>query len=301
MFQHQSQISSIPPCNRGVESSPLSQKGTSEGKVTAAFAKEFTDEALTELLEALEKGKSETLKRYLAAMARFHRYSWGNILLIYTQKPNATQVAGFHAWLKFHRHVRKGEKGILIFAPLIGRATKDEDGNTDEPARIFGFRKSYVFDISQTDGEPLPEFATARGETGQFTQRLKDLVIKNKIELVYSTDILPARGLSAGARITLLPDLAAAEEFVVLVHELAHEFLHKSSRRQGTTRTIRETEAEAVSFVVANGIGLDTNTSSSDYIQLHCGDKEILAQSLRVIQETATAILQAILPDRPPV
>ncbi len=87
----------------------------------------------------------------------------------------------------------------------------------------------------------------------------------------------------------------AAEEFSVLVHETAHELLHRGDRRKETTHAIRETEAEAVAFVVASAIGLDTSTSSSDYIQLHSGDKATLAESLGYVQQVAAEILKAVM------
>ena len=100
--------------------------------------------------------------------------------------------------------------------------------------------------------------------------------------------------MSEGGKITLLPDLAPAEHLSVLVHEVAHELLHRGDRRPSTTHTVRETEAEAVAFVVCNAVGLDTNSASSDYIQLHSGDKATLAESLTFIQKTAAEILTAI-------
>jgi len=91
--------------------------------------------------------------------------------------------------------------------------------------------------------------------------------------------------------------MAAAEEFSVIAHEVAHELLHRGDRRADTNHTVRETEAEAVAFVAANAIGLDTGTSSADYIQLHSGDKATLAESLALVQLTAAEILKAILSD----
>ena len=86
--------------------------------MTTEQAKSISETAISRLMDALERGQSEVLKTYLAAMSRFHRYSWGGILLIYSQRPDATHVAGFHAWLRLQRYVRKGEKGIVILAPM---------------------------------------------------------------------------------------------------------------------------------------------------------------------------------------
>ena len=127
--------------------------------------------------------------------------------------------------------------------------------------------------------------------------QLTALVAAKGIKLNYSSDIAPAHGLSSGGKITLLPDLPAAGHFSVLVHELAHELLHRSDRRGQTDIRIRETEAEAVAFVVSSAIGLDTGTASSDYIQLYRGDKQTLIDSLDYIQRVAGEILRYLDPD----
>jgi antirestriction protein ArdC len=259
-------------------------------------AKKLSADALSRLMEALERGQSEALKAYLAIMSRFHKYSWGNCLLIHSQFPNATHVGGFQFWLKLGRHVREGEKGIAILAPMVGKKRTDDEITEDEQTRIFGFRAAHVFDVSQTDGEPLAEFATVNGEPRDYTERLKSFVAAKGIALEYSDEIAPAHGISSGGRITLLPSLGPAEQFSVLVHETGHELLHRTDRRSQTTHSIRETEAEAVAFVVTTAIGLDVNTASADYIQLHSGDKATLAESLAFVQQTAAEILEAIMP-----
>lgn len=116
------------------------------------------------------------------------------------------------------------------------------------------------------------------------------------IALEYDAAIAPAKGMSSGGKITLLPDLSPAETVATLAHEIGHELLHRGDRRSQTTHAIRETEAEAVAFVVCTAIGLDTNTSSADYVQLHGGDKATLTESLAAIQQTASFIIQAIEP-----
>lgn len=252
------------------------------------------------LAEALEAGNSAALTAYLSVTARFHKYSWTNCLLIALQRPNATHVAGFRAWLALGRHFRKGEKGIAILAPIITkrkRDTKDqqEDSSTaDAVGHLVGFRSAYVFDIAQTDGQDLPEFATVKGEPKQYLERLKALVASDAITLDYDDSIAPAKGVSRGGRIALLPNQPAAEEFSTLAHELAHEKLHRSDRRTEATKTIRETEAEAVAFVVCHAIGLDTNSAAADYIKLYNGDRATLCASLHFIQSTAGEILTAL-------
>ncbi len=259
-------------------------------------AKKMSEDALDRLMAALEQGQSETLKNYLRLMSRFRKYSWGNCLLIYSQRPDATHVAGFHAWLKLQRYVRKGEKGIVILAPMIGRKRSDDELTEDLEVRVFGFRAAYVFDVSQTDGEPLPEFATVQGDPAEYTERLKTFIAAKGITLEFSDRIAPANGASSGGKITLRPNLSPAETFSTLVHETGHEMLHRGERRTQTSHTVRETEAEAVAFVVSSAIGLDVNSASADYIQLHAGDRATLAESLAIVQQTAAEILNAIQP-----
>src|ERR1700688_2308988 len=117
-----------------------------------------TKEAGDFLVAALESGHSEVLTQYLGAMARFHTYSFGNVMLIARQKPDATNVAGIRTWNSLGRFVKRGEKGILILAPMVGKnRKKNEDADQAEDAKkteskLFGFRAVYVFDITQTEG-----------------------------------------------------------------------------------------------------------------------------------------------------
>jgi len=262
-------------------------------------AKKLSEDGLTRLMEALDRGESETLKTYLKTMARFRRYSAMNCLLILNQCPTATHVAGYQTWRKLGRQVLKGAKGIAILAPMVGKKKSAEELTEDEQTRLFGFRAAHVFDVSATAGAELPEFATVKGNPSVYMERLKSFATRRGITLEYSADIAPAKGLCSGNAIKLLPDLPPAEEFSVLVHELAHSDLHFGERRGETTKTIRETEAEAVAFVVSEAVGLDTNTSASDYILTYRGDRTTLAESLVFIQRTAAQILDAVLPDAP--
>jgi antirestriction protein ArdC len=251
--------------------------------------------AIDQLSQALESGQSGALKQYLGAIARFHRYSWHNIMLITTQKPAATHVAGFNAWHKLGRFVKKGEKGILILAPVVRRKAENADPTeTDESSTGVGFRAAYVFDISQTDGRELPEIGGVSGDPRDYRERLGKFVAVQGIALEYSETIAPARGLSSGGKITLFPGLSPAEEFATLAHELAHEMMHRAERRTCTTKCIRETEAEAVAFVVCSAIGLDTGTAAQDYIGLYGGDARLLAESLQYVQQASSQILDAI-------
>lgn len=259
----------------------------------------LAERGVAELIAALEQGKSERLLEYLAFQAKFHRYSFNNCLLIAIQKPDATFVAGFQRWKELGRFVRKGEQGIMILAPLVKRTKADEEvlpGLDDESSsRVFGFRATYVFDVSQTEGEELPEFQVITGNPGELVSVLQDLVVSYQIELRYEESLGGAEGVSQGGKIAVLAGLPSAQEFAVLVHELAHELLHRTERRKETTRTIRELEAEAVAYVVCRAAGLDGLARSSDYIQLYNGDKELLLASLYHIQRVASQIIDGLL------
>jgi len=260
-------------------------------------------EAFERLVKDIEGGKSDTLKAYLKAMGRFHRYSVGNAILIQLQKPDATHVAGFRAWQRLGRHVKKGEHGIAIMAPVVyRRKTQTDDSEEDKDTDggiVTTFKTTYVFDISQTDGKPLPEFARAQGDPGGCLERLEGFVADRAIKLERRESLRMAEGISMGGTILLKASLVPAEEFSVLVHELSHELMHYDEGTRPQEKTVREAEAEAVAYVVCQGIGLDVNTASSDYIQLYDGDKKTLMQSLERIQRTAAEILEAVTDEGP--
>jgi len=253
------------------------------------------------LIEQLEARHSEALTNYLTAMSRFHNYSFGNVLEIARQMPTATRVAGFWMWKDLGRSVNAGAKGIRILAPIVGvRRKKDIEAERDitkqNERMLLGFRTAYVFDISQTNGVELPEMEHVAGDPGENIERLTAFLASKGIAVSYSEKIAPALGMSYGGRIALLPGQSKAETFSTLVHEAGHELLHKAERRTATTKTVRETEAEAVAFVVGKAVGLVNGSASADYIQLYKGSASLLAESLEVIQHTASVILAALEP-----
>jgi antirestriction protein ArdC len=256
--------------------------------------KEITGKASEQLVAAMQAGQSEAFTRYLKAIGRFHRYSLCNVLLIASQKPNASYVAGFRTWNELGRFVKKGEKGIMILAPIVRHKTDDQE-EREEPSRtIAGFRAAYVFDITQTDGHELPQIGVVEGEPGEYSDRLRHFAAAQGIVIEYSEEIAPARGTSYGGRIALLPGQSAAEEFSTLAHEIAHELLHRGDRRASTTKQVRETEAEATAFVVCQAVGLEAGSAASDYIQLWNGDVQVLTESLAYIRQAASQMLEAL-------
>jgi hypothetical protein len=256
----------------------------------------------------------QTLKQQLAApghdltpllstMSRFGHYSLSNQFLIYAQRPNATRVLGFHGWRKAGYAVRKGEKGIAIYAPM--RFRSDEDTSTDtlptdapEPKARIGYRVAWVFDISQV--EPLEPLATENAVTPPAVTAelahltaLRTLIVAQGLTL---TDVPmgPGQyGFTDGQTITLATGLTPADTFSTLIHEYAHAKLHFD----GTPRdlTTRETEAEAVAYVVCSHLDVP-NPLSVRYIRAYRGNPETLQQSLHRIRDLANALLTALTP-----
>ena len=301
------------PGTKKIESAIQSAKSTTKNRLvellsdkslTAADKQSLvykeTESALQELEEALRAGKSQALTEYLAVLSRFHNYSMRNIMLIAMQAPDATHVAGFNAWKKLGRTVKKGEKGIRILAPMAYRkknATDQKEASDDDESTkqvLAGFKVVSVFDVTQTEGKELPELAEIGGDPGHFLSRLKKLIASKDIELTYEQLDGSTLGLSKDGAISIQQDLPAPEAFSVLVHELAHELLHKGERRKELNKKVKETEAESVAFVVCTAIGLEPSTRSSDYIQLYQGDAETLAAALDNIQKTANQIAEGL-------
>ena len=218
-----------------------------------------------------------------------------------SQKPTATRVAGMYAWNQLGRRIKKGEKGIRILAPIVGVKRKPEeeaekDITKQNRAVLVGFRNAYVFDVSQTEGAELPAMHEISGDVGENRDRLLSFIEQQGIELVFSENIAPALGVSYGGRIAILPGQSKAEEFSTLVHELAHEMLHKAERRTTTTKVVKETEAEAIAFIISKAVGLETGSASADYMHLYHGNALLLIESLEVIQKTSAVILSALEP-----
>lgn len=260
-------------------------------------AKEIAEKAIGQLAESLERGHSEELKRYLAAMARFPKYSLHNVCLILAQRPGAARVAGYHTWRQLHRQVNRGAKGILIFAPIVRRKSETkEPGETsgEESMRLVGFRGIHVFAEEDTTGEPIPRLSRCTGDPAAFAERLKQFVISRGVQLEYTQQIHPAYGMCSAAKIELLPGMEPAVEFSVLAHEVGHLLLHFGERRREIAKRVRETEAEAVAFVVSQAIGLEAMCSASEYISLYAGDKDLLTESLEHIQRASAEIIATI-------
>lgn len=255
--------------------------------------KETLNSASKKLFNELKEGGSKALKDFLQVSANFHNYSFNNILMIYSQNPKAKKIAGFGTWKKLNRHVKKGEKSIKIIAPMIYKKDTEQTESEKEETGIRGFKAVSVFDISQTEGQELPKLNEVTGSIGDKLHKLETFIRSKNITVSYSND-LNVCGVSKGGQIEINADQSDAEKFTTLIHEYAHESLHNQNDRKELTKTIIETEAETVAFIVCDAIGLETNQSASDYIQLYKGNKEIIIKSLNKIFDTASDVIKAV-------
>lgn len=230
---------------------------------------------------------SEEMKRYLDACSKFHQYSLNNIWLIMMQCPYATQVAGYRKWQSMNRFVRKGEQGIPILAPIV--ITKDPTSSKLEKY-IVGFKVVFVFDISQTEGEPLPPPPDWKSpeKNSLLAARLIEFAETKGIVVAEKQLAGEIQGISCGGMINISPEAGT----LTLVHEIAHELMHSNTNRPQDP-SIREMEAESVAYVVGKYFTLEALTSPN-YISLHSADSKLIITSLELIRNTSIEIINAI-------
>lgn len=250
---------------------------------------------------------SDDFKRFLKVAAAFHRYSFGNQLLIAAQMPDATRVAGYRTWRKLGRQVRKGEHGITIIVPHTYKGTRlvDDEGNEQPGKPRVYFGSGHVFDVSQTDGEPLPQiYQHTAGETqAALFERARSFANSRGIGI----DI-DASGQSTGAngyfdprarRIWIDEALDTDGRTSTLLHELAHA-LDPHTGEAGDYqqhRGERETVAEAASYVVAEHFGFDVSAESFAYVAIwSTGDKAVFKRALTDIQKISAEMIDALDP-----
>ncbi|HZU33807.1 MAG TPA: ArdC family protein [Candidatus Angelobacter sp.] len=252
------------------------------------------------LAHDIQSGHPEVLSECLKAMARFHTYSFGNVLLISTQQPTATQVAGWRGWSELGRRIKQGEKGMLIFAPILSDPKAPANTDSSEAAELqqelLGFRQVRVWDVSQTEGEPVPanDFFT-KLDVSEVLAKLTEFSEMQDFQIEYTDKIAPARGTSYRGQIRLLNDMEEKETVSILIRELALQMLYEMQRRSYVTRHVVLREARAVAFVVLSALGLETE--AAERIELYRDNTYLLAESLQVVQRTSAIILGALSPE----
>ena len=236
--------------------------GTKTRKFDPAEAKERAQERMQQALALLEDGiaailDSDSVAGYLRAISRFHHYSAHNVALILAQNPDATRVAGYRAWQQLGRQVRKGEKGLVILVPLVSRVKGDGESKSDEQDErvVTRFGVGYVFDVAQTDGEPLPEPPTVEAITGAtdrgaaLWEALSGWLMAQGVTLEIK-DCGRPNGFYAPATRTIVVHerlIGTDQATKTLAHEAAH---HVAEHHCSLPREDAETVAEGVAYVV---------------------------------------------------
>jgi len=273
-----------------------------------AIEPEVKDRKIDEVLKRLKEGvndiqESDNFKQFLLIMSKFHDYSIGNLILIMIQKPEATRVAGFQTWKDLGRWVKKGEKGIAILAPCMppkGRKPEPKKGEEEEEeievSPIY-FKVVHVFDVNQTDGEPLPEFEVP-SLTGEANEELFERIMA--LARVQGLDVNfesrpyqdPAiKGTYSGKSIWVRPEESRAQQLKTLLHEAAHYYCEGVFR---IPRRDAETIAESAAFTVGAHFGFDSGVRSFSYVALWAEDKKVLEANLAAIRKVSTKMFDAL-------
>lgn len=283
------------------------------------------NDKLKELLEQAEQGtkavfESENYRNYLATMSKFHSYSFRNSLLILMQKPEATHVAGYAAWKKkFNRQVQRGESGIQIvgYSPRkvnVEQEKKDSSGNTiigadGKPVmekvtrQVPSYVPVSVFDVSQTEGEPLPQLVN---ELNGSVEAYQDLMQAIRDVSPFPVSFEEIQGGAKGfcdpvtQRIVIQQGMSEAQSVKTAIHEVTHADLHAPEQNlilaDRTDRRTREIEAESTAFVVCEHYGIDTSDYTFPYLASWSSSKELaeLQSSLETIQKQAGDLIDKI-------
>ena len=263
-----------------------------------------------EITKELEKGVKDLLasdkyKEYLDFMGKFHDYSVNNSILIFLQMPQATMVAGYQAWQnKFKRQVRKGEKSIKILAPCphkIVKETVNANGEKEEQEIKWNtFRPVSVFDISQTDGEAIPEICNdLTGSVEGYKDLIDRLVRIAPVPVSFEPIKSAAKGYFSEAenRIVVKSEMSEDQTVKTLVHEIAHSILHgNDGEEKEAGRRTKEVQAESVAYTVCRMLGVNTDEYSFGYIAGWSDGKELkeLNKSMETIRETANKIMEGL-------
>ncbi len=280
---------------------------------------------MEEITSKLEKGVKDIFdganyQQYLNFCAKLPRYSVNNQILIMMQKPDATMCQSFTNWKEVNRHVRKGEKGIRILAPApykmqkeqdkvdaSGKAVLDKDG---EPVKetvevtINAFKPVSTFDVSQTEGEPIPtpgvdELTGSVEGYETLLAAIKDVV---PVPISFEQIDSGAKGFYhlEENRIVVQEGMSEAQTVKTLLHEASHQALHSKeamdSAEEKKSKNQKETEAESVAYVVCQHYGIDTSDYSFPYVATWSADKEVpeLKASLDTIRRTASELIVKI-------
>lgn len=256
-----------------------------------------------ELAGLTDKAKfSEKMQEYFDFTAKFYKYSWNNRILIHSQKPNASFVAGFNTWKnEFERHIKKGSSAIWIFAPRfytieeeilkVNRETGESELVKESYEHIY-FVPVPVFDISQTKGKPIPkiDYGTNTNNHQNLLIKFEGMLSSENIKLEYKPMGELDFGYNRKGIIVLNSNKSADDNLRTGFHEYAHDVLHWSEDRGEYTKKQKETEAEATTFIVCRFLGIETK--AYNYLALYKSDSELILNSIERISIAVSKILK---------
>lgn len=262
-----------------------------------------------------EKAADAKIRQYLSFFAKFKGHSFTNTILIWIQRPNATRVAGFRQWEeKMHRRVVKGAKGIQIFAPIIKKGQEGEVDNTDLDGtkKVVGYKAVYVFDVADTEaiddrGEiPAEPEWFDKNTPSELADKLYQytMTLSNELGIqVTSNDSKNGeKGYSAGNHINLSSDVAGVARLSTMIHELAHELMHRKSSspfysldnvNNNNTRELKELQAESVSYTVLKHYNLPAEHHAT-YLAIWKANKDAIKENLNVISKVSKFIIDKL-------
>lgn len=268
-------------------------------------ARERAQERAQAALDRLDEGvrevyRSERWEQWLRSLAKFHDYSLGNTILICMQMPGATHVASFRSWKRdFNRHVKRGERGIEILVPMFVKARGEDEDADEERRRLVGFRVGHVFDVSQTEGEPLPTLVDEVSQgVGHFAAVIGAVEAVSAYPVTFSADLPEGtNGLfRRGELIAIREGMSEGQTVKTALHELAHSRLHDGDpMAEGMPdRAMREVQAESVAYAVSAALGLDTSGYSFGYVASWAVGKtdEEMRACLQTVRDAAKAMVE---------
>ena len=252
---------------------------------------------MNECMKMLEKGvrdvmEGDAYKQYLTFSSRFHQYSYNNCMLIWTQCPKATYVAGFNKWKQLGRNVKKNEKGIRILIPMFRK-------NEDDEQEVSGYRIGYVFDISQTEGEELAELTSElKGKVEGYADLYDRISSFTDASVHMESDIGERHGYYdvSTHEIVVKTGMSEMQTIKTLIHEVMHSILHGKDALKVDAHT-REIQAESAAYVVCQHLGIDSGEYSFGYIASWAADKSDaeLNQIMSGIQDISNRMICSIV------
>lgn len=258
-----------------------------------------TAEILQKLTQEVELlFESERYKEFLLFMSKFHSYSFFNTLLLMSQMPTLSIPASYTTWKEQGRWVKKGEKALTILIPVTRKVTDEKTG--EENIHTAFYARACIFDVSQTEGKPIPSVCERLSGNLNDHRTLDILADISPVPVVYKAIDQPdVNGYFSKETLEICVDSEMSEvmQCKTLVHEIAHAFLHcKGGTEEKADRRTREVQAESISFTVLNYLGIDSSCYSFGYIGGWSKDKTLpeLKASMEIIRETSDMIISEI-------